>query len=216
MYTDKVGIEVEIGISNEWESDAEIGSFWRQTYDGSISSRSADQATEFLSTPVDTRNLARLKDNLTVLYQYVQDANSSMGLHVHLSFNEDKHYWALASKEFCDNYIEALKESPMYEGQLKTRIDQSNEYAETVNSIDTVESMLSGRSRYHAVNFASWSEHHTLEFRIFPAYDNVRDIMEAVTFTIDFVEDWVTKFYQDEKNCVKGSPTPKPEVKVHV
>ena len=147
---------------------------------------------ELASKPLDKTEIKDfIKDN------YPDEVNSSCGLHVHLSFNDDKRdVHILATKEFNDYFVKSmenwaidrkLNNPSRFYHRLKG--DQSyckrefKGYSQLKNSDD----------RYTQINFCSYAKFNTVEFRLATMFDNNDISVEYVDKLHAIVNDYLSK-----------------------
>lgn len=192
-YIDKVGVEVECGVS----ARAVISGF-SQEYDGSIETEGFEKV-EYISDPPHG-SAEDLRDKLETLYKFIADVNDSMGLHIHTSLQENQYYYYLAEMKFVKLFNTEVRESELYEDydRLKTR-DEGNQYCRRINDRKKLKQMLQGSGRYNRINFEAKQKHGTIEFRLFPAMRNAEDVMKAVKIVHDSVHSYLgDRLYADK------------------
>lgn len=147
---------------------------------------------ELVSKPLNKNEIKGfIKDN------YPDRVNSSCGMHVHLSFNDDKRdVHILATKEFNDYFVKSfekwaidrkLNNPSRFYHRLKG--DQSyckrefKGYSQLKNSDD----------RYTQINFCSYAKFNTVEFRLATMFDNNNISVEYVDKLHAIVNDYLSK-----------------------
>lgn len=193
-YIDKVGVEVECGTDGR----PEIEHFSAET-DGSV--RSDATESEYVSEPFEyPENKDELENALQDVYGYIVDINDSMGLHIHVSMDNDYWYYALSSLRFHDYFLNKVQESDLIEEypELRRRLNGDSDGAEFCQEIpdaDNIDTMLQrssdGRSqKYRAVSFQK-GKFDTMEFRLFCAMDVHEDVMRAIELVADSINTYI-------------------------
>ena len=211
-YIDKIGIEVECAIQKVDGNYPRVEKF-NHTHDGSVNSRTNGYyGREYVSKPVnykadwDNKDMSQLEAGLYQLYKtHGIHVNDSMGLHVHVSFYDEFFYHALASEKFRDYFMDKVANSELFDKnpRLRERFDGVN-YAEPVNS-DDLQASLSGRAggsrRYRHFIYRPGME--TIEFRLFPAFDSMNDVKQAIGIITEAVNGFLfNKKYELEESEV--------------
>lgn len=116
-----------------------------------------------------------------------------MGLHIHVSLNNDRDYYRLASLKFHNWFIDRLKDSDLWNRCARLRKRVRNEarhpfnadytyghYCRPLNTNWTIDKQLKRRShKYRRITFMK-GKYDTIEFRLFPAMDSPEDVMDAI------------------------------------
>lgn len=204
---DKVGIEIEgywtdLGAA---QSKAIQLTGHRGCSDGSLSDGRSDYAPwEFQTKP---GNLGESLHQLTSLYPDYTDDKA--GMHVHLSFKEDLDVSTLATREFFAYFEQSMHEfgSKMAirpGSQFWLRLEGRNQYckkpgeqlsnyaARFSNGADTCHRTLFDGDRYVQVNFTSWHDHRTVEFRLLPMFQEAGLGVAAIAHLFTTVDKWIT------------------------
>lgn len=200
-YIDKIGIELELGIDREDGDSPSVPKF-RITHDGSINCSGIDCDTnrEYVSVPCDYKadwmndDMNELDSAITRLYNdHNAQTNSSMGMHLHMSFYKDYYRYAIASEDFIEYFEEEIKESDLYSEYqlLRERLRGNNSYAKKVREDDLQRAInrggASGSSRYRHFIYRSG----TVEFRIMPGLDSAKDVRRAVDLLTSIVNSYL-------------------------
>lgn len=197
------GVELEGGFDGSYRSAAKILN-WHVGYDESISTFAEDAE---LISPV-YYDLSKLKHDLRVLMGYLEDANGSMGFHVHIGV-PDKVYYLLSSwgyvrffqdevvamfpevqqrleNNFCKRWdrVEAGRTSPWGGGAAWPR-----NHTLQVQAMDKYDE--NGNDRYTSINFCR-GLHGTIEYRLFPATDWDKKAFDYLDFVEWSVAEWVS------------------------
>jgi len=120
------------------------------------------------------------------------EINASMGLHIHVSLNNNRDYYRLASLKFHNWFIERLKDTDLWNRcpRLRKRVYNDDihpfsdhgygHYCRPLQNSYDIDSQLKRRSRkYRRITFMK-GKYDTIEFRLFPAMENPEDVMEAI------------------------------------
>lgn len=210
-YIDKIGVEIECAIQKVDGNYPRIEKF-NHTHDGSIRTRTNGYyGREYVSKPInyksdwDNEDMSQLEAGLYQLYKsHGIKVNESMGLHVHVSFYDDFFYHALASETFRDYFMDKVASSELYENneRLRERFDGVN-YAEPVTSSDLQSSLNGhlGNTRYR--HFIYRKGMNTIEFRLFPAFDTMNQVKQAIELITESVNGFLfNKMYELEEQEV--------------
>lgn len=188
-YIDKIGLELELAVKrpeNPDKSYPEVDNF-DATHDGSIStSESGFKAREYVSNPTDYKSdwdneeMSELESGIYQLYKK-HDAfgNDSMGLHLHVSFNKQHYFNSLCSMNFYEFFMDRVKDSDLYDrnSRLRERV-RGVQYAQPYNSSNELQRDARGSRNYKHFTYRKHMK--TIEFRLMPAFDSKRDVMDAV------------------------------------
>lgn len=212
-FIDRIGIELEAGVGSR--SDLPHFHYFNVTRDGSLRfrDRTVDNV-EFVSRPINyPEKTSNLGDSVNRLYQYIEEVNDSTGLHVHVSFNQDADYQRLASKQFHDWFTDQLRDSELWRvRRLQARVRDYEEsyesvighscgrYCQAISEADTIDRQLRnggavGSNRYYRMAFRD----STVEFRLFPAFEEPSNVMKAVEFTTEKIREYLEReLYKDQ------------------
>ena len=140
------------------------------------------------------------------------DANSSSGIHVHLSFNNDLAYSKCMDREFFDSFRQSvyqeLNDSSKYSELTRNMFNDryNNVYSGHTNycssdfypdtQIDETQWRkdfpdLGDHGRYTQMNYYSYHSHHTIECRIFPTTTDSNELISMVKFFINFTQSYL-------------------------
>jgi hypothetical protein len=134
-----------------------------------------------------------------------------MGLHIHVSLNNDRDYYRLASLKFHNWFIDRLKDSDLWNSCPRLRKRVRNEqrhpfdpdstyghYCRPLNNNWTIDKQLKRRSqKYRRITFMK-GKYDTIEFRLFPAMDSAEDVMEAIDIVTTSINAFLRQgFYND-------------------
>lgn len=211
-YIDKIGVELEIAV----DKPAPTVKAFNREGDGSIHSNGMPDKTarEYVSEPIsyksdwDNSEMSKLESGIYKLYKkHGASANSSMGMHMHVSFYQDFYYYSLASEKFRDFFIERLKDSELYESnaQLRERVEGVN-YSKPIQNHKELQAQMERHgSRYR--HFAYRPSMQTIEFRVMPAFNSKREVMDAIDFITSTINSYLfNKEHEfEEESKVEGS-----------
>ena len=121
------------------------------------------------------------------------EINASMGLHIHVSFNNDRDYYRLSSLKFHNWFIDRLKDSELWDNcpRLRKRVRDNDlhplnpdvtygHFCQPITNNWTIDKQLKRRSqKYRRITFMK-TKYDTVEFRLFPAMENPEKVMEAI------------------------------------
>jgi len=196
---------------------------WVVGSDGSVHSshRGSENwaEVEIKTKAIEEQDIPILKENLRKFWEFKPEANESMGVHIHISFNrktkEKERYFALCSWEFVDkfqkDYLQTFK-------SMLEQNRQHNNFAHFYNNIrdfksyTRVQLVNQGKEgRYKSVNFNSYNLYGTIEFRIFPM-----NTYEKVCEYIDFVVNHAKEFKAETLEINRKARIERKEVEVEV
>lgn len=158
---------------------------------------------------------------------YPHKVNHTCGLHVHMSFYHRLNYSRLMTPDFGKDMISALREFGTAEGipqdhMFWNRLNPSHPWTlqhcdhtylgdgqVNVKSKD-YHSRGTKYSRYTAINYPE-AQHHTVEVRILPMFEDVEVALKAIWFIIDRTNGFLGKVRQKERSY-KVSVSARPEV----
>lgn len=189
-YINKIGVEIEGG----WEDKPD-----ELKCDVSVNNELADYTGEVVSYPM---TIDEVKD--WILNNYPDATDDSCGLHVHLSFIDNVYYQLLMSRHFYTFYIKKmyLFKNKIGNAYLEDRLNGYNTYCKDEYNPDEQAAATNKECiRYALINYC-YNQHGTIEFRALPAFDNPRDAVRAVLYTIKIVN-----YYLD--NAIKRRNKPK-------
>lgn len=187
-YVDKFGIEVE----GAWTDVPSLSLFSEET-DPSIEA-SEGFNREMVSRPIEynSNHQYDLWNQLKTLYEYKAEINSSMGLHVHVSTVKDGYYPFLTNEKFARYFTKYVADNLYkFKGKNKKRLTRrlrtsrasSNDphyFCQSYHEPKDLTKNLQGMGRYKKVNFTNVGRRkNTIEFRVFPAMENVSGIKKA-------------------------------------
>lgn len=217
QYIDKIGVELELAVEYVNGSYPDVNGF-RCVGDGSINSTGLGDrgAREYVSRPKDFKSnwdnseMSELESGIWKLYnKHGAAVNDSMGLHVHVSFNKEHYYQAIASERFHEHFMERVQESRLWDEypRLQERARGQNRYAKNPSTDSIQESLNSpGSNRYRHFTF----RRNTVEFRLFPALDSAKDVREAVNVITSAINSWLYNSEQEfEESDVVASESTK-------
>lgn len=174
----KIGIEIEgeftndlhpelLALGGEIKGDGSVHSCSTST---SFHKKFPDQhlhTAEYVSQPVAIEDKKHFKKLFDLLEKAKKEGkfhwNKTAGFHVHLSF-KPKVPPEIRSTKFTKYMLDKIQD----EFPLEYRIRTAGRWCR-VDRLDDEEFLRRPTDRYKAINFASFSRHGTLEFRIFPA-----------------------------------------------
>lgn len=221
-YIDKIGVELELAVKRTESGERPSVTHFRHVSDGSISvndreaRNSGFTAREYVSKPTDYKSdweNPDMRDLETGLYELYKkhDAygNSSMGTHIHVSFNKPGYYAALASKRFIEHFMERITESDLYDRNDRLRERYSGvHYAQPVSNERDIERTIRGSRDYRHFTYRTGMK--TVEFRIMPAFDRKRDVMDAIELITTTVNSYLfNKKYEFEEEAESTDDTEK-------
>lgn len=135
-----------------------------------------------------------------------------MGLHIHVSLNNDRDYYRLASLKFHNWFIDRLKDTDLWNRcpRLKKRVYNDDlhpfdtdcgygHYCRPINNSYDIDVQLKHRTRkYRRITFMK-EKYDTIEFRLFPAMENHRDVMEAIDIVTTSINAYLREgLYSDQ------------------
>lgn len=191
----KVGIEVEgYWLRSGWEAVQNKADSWNMSgvSDGSLGRHADYESYEWRTRP---GSLGEAINQLVAIYPDATDAK--VGMHVHVSF-ENSDTSLLATQAFFD-YFDAewrawgAAKTLSPEHWLYNRLDGNNQYCRKPVASSIPQRHIASMDRYNQLNFASLSQHRTVECRLLPMFRNAALSVSAVEKLIDIYESWLTR-----------------------
>jgi hypothetical protein len=188
-------VEIECGIDDRTTHTERAIRQFESVHDGSLQTdKPHAKHTEYVSNPVDYKDgLNKLETSIQQLYGIILEINASMGLHIHISLNNDRDYYRLASVKFHNWFIDRLKDTDLWNRSARLRKRVYNDdihpynahrdygyFCRPINNSLDIDVQLKRRARkYRRITFMK-GKYDTIEFRLFPAMENPEDVMEAI------------------------------------
>ncbi|WP_276273643.1 amidoligase family protein [Haloarcula litorea] len=236
LWIDKVGIEVECAIDKNLQNRRKEVARFRREYDSSITTEKPQaESKEYVSDPVDyPEEIEDLETSVRTLYGKIREINASMGLHIHVSMNKDKHYYRLTSLKFHDYFIDRVRDSDLWSKcpRLRKRVKNRDShpfsrsatyghYCKPIKDNYTIDKQLDSHSgKYRRINYMK-HKYDTVEFRLFPAMESPSKVMEAVDLVTTSINAYLREgLYSDSigteltKNDAVGSPRPEKTISI--
>lgn len=204
MKIDKIGVELEFGSeknriffqNNFKENISDIHS------DGSVNT-DLNFSHEIVTKPFKAENKEDLLKFIDSVSKNIDDINSSMGFHVHLSFKNYEDYLKILSYRFNQKFKKAIL--GMFKDSLEKKrltndfcLFYKNENAFDINTLNAIKTH-SKDFRYFAVNYNAYNIHNTIEFRIFPM-NKAEKLKKYIDFLVGFVESYLEKNKLEDVN----------------
>lgn len=193
------GVEIECAVDPVWRDDPQTSHpiMFRATRDGSINSGEGS-CVEYITDPIEICRFDEFVSQTEELYEHIWDINSSMGLHIHISANEEDGYSLdlIKSYRFYEYFMGHVYNSELYENNttFQNRMEE-NGYARDMDEDDIARSSAYRGDRYRRINFHALRSHGTVEFRLFPAMETAEEVAEAVSMVCTLTDEWI----QDER-----------------
>jgi len=216
FYVKYFGFEIEGGFDSyhrdysEDEEGREVqnNEYWK--HDGSVRCESG-VAGEIASPKfrIDRMENFRIfaRENMPI------EANSSAGLHVHVSFNCDEAYSRCMDKEFFNSFEKSVKDY-FLENDHKfdedvtdrfwARIGNESEYCQDEFCPEYQTNTLWNRyfssrnGRYTHLNYP-YGQHKTIECRLYPSTTKATELINMVEFFINFTNSYLKKIPKRER-----------------
>ena len=194
----KIGIELEAGF-NRYDVE-EIEQYCESIdaqfkHDGSIRTHESENlAREVATRPYELNEMNQIAEDFDVIYSYVQEVNSSMGMHVHFSFNKQDTYNCLFNRKFNAYFKKELKKRYKGNNELLRRLTENSYTSSKYEMSYFQRNDLYGASRYKFINWRSYSKFKTVEFRIFDAPKTQKQLMDYLIFLIFTVKKYVSTY----------------------
>lgn len=119
--------------------------------------------------------------------------NSSCGYHIHVGSLLEKEKTRLCQPGFFELFYKRLEEwgeqYPCRNRLFWSRLRGENYYCR--REFYPLEQMRGLHSRYTGINFAAWSKHGTIEFRVLPTFKQVKTALAASAVVRGVVEEWL-------------------------
>ena len=206
----KYGIELEYG--QEKEKEEEIKEYMEEQGGNLKSDSSVHTRYPFISREINTKvyNEEEVKETASFFSffydKYVKEINESMGLHIHISFNELANFNALYSKRFISFFKKGLLEKFGHKEELKQRL--KNRYCKPSYSKSYMQGKFKNSDRYKMINFMAYERHGTVEFRIFNAPKTAQEVINYLNFTLETVNTYLVAQQYKINIVAKSEPTP--------
>ena len=187
----KIGFEIE--CESDYDTQEKLQGWGSIGSDGSIhrcsshKSKYRDMAVcEFRSKVFNVENIDEKKGPKGLFEMLAKQEgdgrfhwNETMGFHVHVSFTNDGRPPEMFSGEFVEFFLNRMKKAfpEVYEKR------KDNYYCKAAYLLDNI---IQPHDRYRAVNYCSWSEFETIEFRIFASTDP-KEMWEELNFVVDTI-----------------------------
>ena len=194
MVEGKVGVEIEFCYSS---SDIDkIREFanehgWGFGDDGSVRSEKGYYSAEIRSRPYETSEIDSLMSHFEKLAPLIKETNRTCGFHIHISFKQHINYYKLFSWDFVEKFQNYIKTMFTTEGEKRRLTNQYCRFYPNMKAFLRLTKTFS--SRYCAVNFCSYREHKTIEFRIFPGVQKPEDFNKYLNMLTEFISAFLEK-----------------------
>jgi len=198
-----IGFELEAGVRDDSEARKTARSIkWQTGSDGSINIRKCNSyPIEFKSKVyIMPKNLNQMIADFKIISNEVNDINSSMGLHVHVSFSDKITYCRLCSYKFVRKFQTSYRKRFT---KAKEQRRMGNSYCRFYPSKKQFEEEILKQiefqdGKYRSINFGAISGHGTIEFRIFPATKSVVEFKRYVNFVRRMILTFIKKNNKDK------------------
>ena len=171
------GVEIEGGSNYSYDdclNDAKnIG--WDLHEDGSIVD--VEEPIEFVSPPYERSDFKQFIKHTKIVLQDINDSNSSCGYHIHIKFKSPLTASFLMDWDFIDYFQNQYRTNFKLSTRLKTHY--CREYINRETFEDELKQQLDFQdyeSRYRCINFHSFHNHRTIEFRVFSHIKSLKDV----------------------------------------
>lgn len=196
----KFGIELECGIKDDFinkRTESTIFNTFISTNkavlkgDGSVRTNEGNKPKEITIGPFQEENFEQVFEMFENLYaNYIGEINLSMGLHIHVSFENEADYTMLFNKKFVSFFESELKTKFSNNKVLLSRLI-NNRYCKPFYPKEYFEKGVF-EERYKMINWCAYSKFKTVEFRIFDAPQTQAQLVEYFMFT----KNVITKFLE--------------------
>ena len=160
---------------------------WYRGEDGSLVAMKKYVTLFELKPEIPIQNRKELEHDVELIYSRIEDVNYTMGMHIHVSFNDLKTYATLASWEFVDLF---QRVATMLFPELTNRLRGfNNPYARGL--FDRKSFMLHFMECRPAVNLISFVSRGTYEFRLFGMNPDKDRALEYISFLEDIIMDFM-------------------------
>lgn len=133
--------------------------------------------------------------------------NSTCGNHIHISFK--KNAWKILTyPRIISTFYREYQQR--FGNQIKYIERMKNGYCKAISPRkDTIQKDIEGHGfRYKAVNFNALKKHGTVEFRIFPYFDNDKEANTTFNWLIDFLKKQITRNQKLTETKINIAPVP--------
>jgi len=213
----KFGIEVECAVDHDYYEDQVHPNTFDVTGDPSLNS-SEGYCREYVSHPLtaDEETISSFADDVQALYDFgITDINSSMGLHIHVSVQDDYHPGLLKTYRFYEFFMQHLENSDLYESSEPLRLRMEGvRHSEPFSGEDEFASHSApdgSSGRYRHINYNALRRHGTIEFRVFPALQQADYVMEAIGITLTACNQWLINNNWEVSSSFSGEVTEQEE-----
>ena len=134
---------------------------------------------------------------------YPDYGNGSCGMHVHISTKDNNTFAWLMEKEFYKAFLQAMqkwgneKRIPLTD-PFWLRLNGKNRYCRAEFKPMEQYRSLDRELRRTQLNFCSYSQHGTMECRMFPLFSSPRLGRSAVKAYLTFIDDWLENNMTEE------------------
>jgi hypothetical protein len=185
----RIGFELETGIKRNSDYRELANTLnWVVSGDGSVHTTKRNAYAIELKSRVYQfgKEMGTLVKDFNAVKKRIAETNSSMGLHIHLSFSRKQHYYKLCSWDFVDyfqteyakKFTKPKEVSRMNNNYCKFYRDKRQfQIASAVQLASNTKN-----ERYWAVNFNAYPLYKTIEFRIFPSTKKVKEFKAYIRF----------------------------------
>ena len=214
-----VGIELECGLPGEIFNDVagEFNNCVSDT-DGSVNvSGSSDCGGFNWVSRAEIKihgNKQYIFDFLKWIYDNGAETNNTCGLHIHIKATDDI-FPLFANKLFVSRFIKEYRKkysgNQKYINRLNSHYAGFNRFNEA-GYIKQINRDYKDSSRYNAINFNSYKELGTVEFRILPGADSASEAIEAINWLTRTASNLVNGIYKKSVLIKEVPPVEKSEL----
>lgn len=147
---------------------------------------------------------------------YPNGTNHSMGMHVHVSFRQEKFYYLLTDPLFGKHFLKEMERLGREVLALPSdhifweRLKGTNTYCRKVHApSNQMAQSGKGGQRYSHINFCK-RLHGTMEVRLFPLFATFEEAEKAIRFLHDLIEGWCARHFKGIPPLVVQTVAPIP------
>jgi len=165
--------------------------------DGSIRSIHPESVSKELKSKIYPLNdIKTLLKDFEKITPFFMESNSTMGTHIHISFNkDDTNYIKLCSWDFVSSFQKAYLKNFKFSREQERRGNKfCRFYQSKMEFKRRLKKQINFRQqRYNSINFMSFFIHRTIEFRLFPSTKYYKRFKKYLLFTVGFINQFLKK-----------------------
>lgn len=139
----------------------------------------------------------KIYNDFKTIEPYLKESNKTMGLHFHISFNDDDlNYLKLCNYDFVEKFTKAYLENFKGERQISRLINRFSKGYNSKTEFNKVlkRQLAKDNNKFYAVNYCSYFRFKTIEFRVFPSTDNFKQFKKYIVFLLKFIDNYLSNY----------------------